>query len=130
MVGLTGLVLGISRGGLTGWGDPLVLGGLAPAIVLLPAFVLIEARSRAPMLDLDIFRNRMFAAATGAAFINGLSRFALMFVFVFYYQGAQGDDAITAGSSSRRWRSGCSSPRRWPACGPTATARARSPRSG
>ena len=39
----------------------------------------------------------MFAAATGAAFINGLSRFALMFVFVFYYQGAQGDDAITAG---------------------------------
>ena len=39
----------------------------------------------------------MFAAATGAAFINGLSRFALLFVFVFYYQGAQGDDPITAG---------------------------------
>ena len=49
------------------------------------------------MLDLSIFRNRMFAAATGAAFINGLSRFALLFVFVFYYQGAQGDDPITAG---------------------------------
>jgi EmrB/QacA subfamily drug resistance transporter len=97
VLGLTGLVLGISRGGLTGWGDPLVVGGLATGLVLLPAFVLIEARSRAPMLDLDIFRNRMFAAATGAAFINGLSRFALMFVFVFYYQGAQGDDAITAG---------------------------------
>ena len=39
----------------------------------------------------------MFSAATGAAFINGLSRFALMFVFVFYFQGAQGDDPITAG---------------------------------
>ena len=49
------------------------------------------------MLDLTIFRNRMFAAATGAAFINGLSRFALLFVFVFYFQGAQGDDPITAG---------------------------------
>ena len=49
------------------------------------------------MLDLTIFRNRLFAAATGAAFINGLSRFALMFVFVFYFQGAQGDDPITAG---------------------------------
>jgi EmrB/QacA subfamily drug resistance transporter len=97
VVGLTGLVYGISRGGLTGWGDPLVVGGLVVAAILLPAFVVIEARSRAPMLDLDIFRNRMFAAATGAAFINGLSRFALMFVFVFYYQGAQGDDAITAG---------------------------------
>ena len=49
------------------------------------------------MLDLSIFENRLFAAATGAAFINGLSRFALMFVFVFYFQGAQGDDPITAG---------------------------------
>ena len=49
------------------------------------------------MLDLTIFENRLFAAATGAAFINGLSRFALLFVFVFYFQGAQGDDPITAG---------------------------------
>jgi MFS family permease len=39
----------------------------------------------------------MLAAATGAAFINGLSRFALMFVLVFYFQGAQGDDPILAG---------------------------------
>jgi EmrB/QacA subfamily drug resistance transporter len=97
VVGLTGLVLGISRGGLSGWGDPLVLGGLLAAAVLLPLFVWIEHRGRAPMLDLTIFRNRLFAAATAAAFINGLSRFALMFVFVFYFQGAQGDDPITAG---------------------------------
>ena len=97
IAGLTGLVLGISRGGLSGWDDPIVIGGLAAAVVLLPAFVLIEHRSRAPMLDLSIFEDRLFAAATGAAFINGLSRFALMFVFVFYFQGAQGDDPITAG---------------------------------
>ena len=59
--------------------------------------MLIEHRGSAPMLDLTIFRNRLFAAATGAAFINGLSRFALMFIFVFYFQGAQGDDPIIAG---------------------------------
>src|SRR4051794_16470196 len=97
VTGLTGLVLGISKGGLSGWDNPAVIGGLAAAVVLLPAFVLIEYRGRAPMLDLDIFRNRLFAAATAAAFINGLSRFALMFLFVFYFQGAQGDDPITAG---------------------------------
>jgi EmrB/QacA subfamily drug resistance transporter len=97
VLGLTGLVYGISRGGLSGWSDPLVIGGLVAAALLLPLFVWIEHRGRAPMLDLTIFRNRMFAAATGAAFINGLSRFALMFVFVFYFQGAQGDDPITAG---------------------------------
>jgi EmrB/QacA subfamily drug resistance transporter len=97
VLGLTGLVYGISRGGISGWEDSLVIGSLAAATVLLPLFVLIEHRGRAPMLDLTIFRNRMFAAATGAAFINGLSRFALLFVFVFYFQGAQGDDPITAG---------------------------------
>ena len=49
------------------------------------------------MLDLTMFRNRLFAAATGAAFINGLSRFALMFVFVFYFQGVKGDSPVLAG---------------------------------
>ena len=41
--------------------------------------------------------NRLFAAASAAAFINGLARFALMFLFVFYYQGAQGNSPIDAG---------------------------------
>jgi len=95
--GLTGLTYGISKGGISGWNDPLVIGGLVIAAILLPLFVAIERRGRAPMLDLTIFENRLFAAATAAAFINGLSRFALLFVFVFYFQGAQGDDPITAG---------------------------------
>src|SRR5581483_5657244 len=97
VTGLTGLVLGISKGGIDGWGDPVVIGGLIAGAVLLPTFVLVEHRGAAPMLDLTIFRNRMFSAATAAAFINGLSRFALLFVFVFFFQGAQGDDPITAG---------------------------------
>jgi EmrB/QacA subfamily drug resistance transporter len=97
VVGLTGLVLGVSRGGISGWSDPLVVGGLAAALVLLPLWVIIERRSRAPMLDLAIFRNRLFAAASAAAFINGLARFALMFLFVFYFQGAQGNSPIQAG---------------------------------
>jgi EmrB/QacA subfamily drug resistance transporter len=97
LAGLTGLVYGISKGGLSGWSDPLVIWSLIAAAVLLPAFVLIERRASAPMLDLSIFKNRLFAAATAAAFINGLSRFALLFVFVFYFQGVMGDDPITAG---------------------------------
>jgi EmrB/QacA subfamily drug resistance transporter len=97
VAGLTGLTLAISKGGLTGWTGPVVVGGLVAAAVLLPLFIVVESRGRAPMLDLSIFQNRLFAAATGAAFINGLSRFALMFLFVFYFQGAQGDDPIIAG---------------------------------
>jgi EmrB/QacA subfamily drug resistance transporter len=97
LIGLTGLVFGISKGGIQGWDQPLVIGGLLAAAVLLPLFVVIESRVRAPMLDLTIFRNRLFAAASAAAFINGLARFALMFLFVFYFQGVQGNSPILAG---------------------------------
>jgi EmrB/QacA subfamily drug resistance transporter len=97
LTGLTGLVYGVSKGGISSWTEPIVIASLIVAVILLPLFVLIESRASTPMLDLTIFRNRMFSAATGAAFINGLSRFALLFLFVFYFQGVQGDDPITAG---------------------------------
>jgi MFS family permease len=58
---------------------------------------MIESHGRAPMLDLSLFRNRLFAAASAATFISGLTRFALMFLFVFYFQGAEGNSPITAG---------------------------------
>src|SRR4029077_3696802 len=51
VLGLTGLVLGVSRGGLSGWNDPIVIGGLISAVVLLPAWVLLALRVRAPPLD-------------------------------------------------------------------------------
>ena len=97
VVGLTGLVLALSKGGLSGWNNSLVIGGFIAAAILLPAFVLIERHGRAPMLDLSLFSNKLFSAASGAAFINGLSRFALMFLFVFYFQGPQGQSPIMAG---------------------------------
>src|SRR5262249_49869016 len=67
LVGLTGLVLGISKGGIEGWHGPVVIGGLIAAAVLLPLFVVIERHHPAPMLDLSIFRNRLFSAAAAAA---------------------------------------------------------------
>jgi MFS family permease len=97
VVGLTGLVLALSKGGLSGWMNALVISGFVAAVVLLPLFVLIERHGRAPMLDLALFSDRLFSAASGAAFINGLSRFALMFLFVFYFQGPQGQSPIMAG---------------------------------
>ena len=97
VIGLTGLVLGISKGGIEGWNGPMVYGGLIAAVIFLPVFVIVESRHKQPMLDLAIFKNRLFSAAAGASFLNGLARFSLMFLFVFYFQGVQGDTPITAG---------------------------------
>src|SRR4051794_24036083 len=49
VLGLTGLVLAVSKGGLSGWDDPVVIGGLIVAAILLPLFVLVERHGRAPM---------------------------------------------------------------------------------
>src|SRR6202008_3485736 len=51
----------------------------------------------ARLLDLSLFEDRLFSAASAAAFLNGLSRFSLMFLFVFYFQGPQGQSPIMAG---------------------------------
>ncbi len=97
LVGLTGLTLGLSDAGLDGWSAPLVIVGLLAAAVCLPLFVWVETRVRAPMFDLSLFRIRVYWASAAASFLNGLARFGLMFLFVFYFQGPQGDDALTAG---------------------------------
>jgi MFS family permease len=97
IAGLTGLVFALSKGSLSGWSDPMVVGGFVLAVVLLPAFVLIERHGRSPMLDLTMFKNRLFAAASATAFLNGFARFALTFLFVFYFQGPQGQSPIMAG---------------------------------
>src|SRR3978361_967583 len=49
------------------------------------------------MLDLAIFKDKLFAAAAATAFMNGFARFALTFLFVFYFQGPQGQSPIMAG---------------------------------
>ncbi|MGE0027244.1 MAG: MFS transporter [Thermoleophilia bacterium] len=97
LIGLTGLVLGLSDAGLDGWTAPMVLIGLAAAVIFIPLFVVAETRATSPMLDLSLFRIRIYWACAAAAFLNGLARFALMFLFVFYFQGPQQDDPITAG---------------------------------
>ncbi|MES1193736.1 MAG: MFS transporter, partial [Solirubrobacterales bacterium] len=65
VVGLTGLTYGISRGGIVSWNDAHTIIALALAAVLLPAFLVIERRAPSPMLDLTLFADRGFAAATG-----------------------------------------------------------------
>lgn len=97
VVGLTALTYGVSRGGLLSWTDAHTVVACVVGVILLPLFLVVEHRTREPMLDLTLFRDRGFSAATGAAFLAGLSRFSLTFVFVLYFQGALGDDPILAG---------------------------------
>ncbi|MBW8483193.1 MFS transporter [Actinomadura parmotrematis] len=64
--------------GRTGWTRPPVLALLTAAAVLLAAFALVEARHRAPMLDLALLRHRPFVLSVAAALITGLGIIGVM----------------------------------------------------
>ena len=60
------------------WTSPVVLALAVGAMVLLGAFVLVERRTAAPMLDLGLFRHPPFVAATVAALATGGGIIALL----------------------------------------------------
>ena len=61
--GLGGVVFGLIESQSNGFGDPLVLVSLALGAAALVAFVLVERRSREPMMPLSLFRSRNFSGA-------------------------------------------------------------------
>jgi EmrB/QacA subfamily drug resistance transporter len=97
LVGLSGLLLFLSMGGIEGWSSPMVVGGGIAFVVCLPLFLVIERRVAEPLLDLRLFRSRIFAICNLSQLLNATSRMGLLFLLVFYFQGPQQRDAVTAG---------------------------------
>lgn len=97
LIGILGLLIGLTQGGIKGWDSPEVVGGFVAAAVFLPAFLIVESRVKEPLLKLSLFRGRTFAFGNVSALLNSVSRFAVMFMFVFYFIGIDGYDHLMAG---------------------------------
>lgn len=97
LAGLTSLLLGLNKGADWGWGSPAVLGLLVGALLLLGIFVLIERRSPAPMLDLNLFRVPLFSTATAAAVLNYICIYSIIFLMPFYLIQGRGLNPAQAG---------------------------------
>ncbi len=95
--GLFLLVLGLLRGNEDGWGSAPIVAELGGAAVLLIAFVVIEARSKAPMLPLELLRSAPFTGAQLTAFAISGSFFAIYIYCSLYLQNVLGLSAIDAG---------------------------------
>ncbi len=85
-VGLTALVLALVEGNSWHWGSARVLSLLAVAAVGLTAFVVIELRSSAPMVDFGFFRSRTFLGTNLVAFIISFAMLAQFFFLALYMQ--------------------------------------------
>jgi EmrB/QacA subfamily drug resistance transporter len=57
--------------GTSGWLDPLVLAGLAVSATAFASFVWLELRSRSPLVEMRLFRDRAFSAANAVSLLTG-----------------------------------------------------------
>ncbi len=82
--GFFALVLGTSQVETSGWTAPATLGYLVAAFVLLTAFVVIQTRTRAPLLPLRVILDRRRGSALIALLLSSAGLFTV-FLFLPYY---------------------------------------------
>src|SRR5260370_26144262 len=80
-----------------GWTAARPLAGFAGSAVLLAAFIVRERRAAHPMLDVQLFRNMRFSAASGAVTVSFFTLFGFIFLITQYFQFVRGYGPLSTG---------------------------------
>jgi EmrB/QacA subfamily drug resistance transporter len=97
--GLSVLAYALLDASNAGWGSTKIVSLLALSVLLLGAFVVIELRSRAPLVPFRIFRSKTLTGANVVGILLGASLFSMFFFISLYMQQVLGYSAIHAGLS-------------------------------
>ncbi len=97
VLGVGALAYGLIEGGTRGWSSPPIIGSFTTAVLLLAAFVAVEARRRAPMLPLRLFRERLFTVSNTAMVVVGFALMGSTFFFSQFFVYVQGSSILRAG---------------------------------
>ena len=96
--GLVAVTYGLAQSGTAGTlASGSVLLPLLAGLALITAFVLRALRIERPLLDVRLFANRAFAAASVTTFCLGAALFGAMILMPLYFQLVRGEDAIHTG---------------------------------
>ena len=95
--GLFTLVFGLSRAETDGWGDPLTIGCLVAAALLLTGFVALQRRTREPLLPLRVVGDRDRGASFLAIGTASAGLFGLFLFLTYYLQLTKGFSAFETG---------------------------------
>ena len=95
--GLVVLVYAIVKAQAFGWGSPRTLGLGAIALALLAAFLVIERRSKTPLMRLSIFRIRTLSVADSSLLLVASAMFGMFFFASLYVQEILGYSPLRAG---------------------------------
>jgi EmrB/QacA subfamily drug resistance transporter len=96
-VGLTGVLLGLSMLAFPILSPPVTNTIFVIGLISLILFGIIEPRIKEPIVQLRLFRNRLFLMANLSGLLNGIARGAVLFLLIFFLQGPYGQDPLRAG---------------------------------
>ena len=97
IAGLTAVVWGLIEAPERGWTDPVILAAFAGGAAILAAFVAWERRVEQPMLQVGVFRNLRFSAASASITFVYFSLMGVMYFMTTYMQSVLGFSALDAG---------------------------------
>jgi EmrB/QacA subfamily drug resistance transporter len=97
IAGLTSVVWGLIEAPERGWTDPVILGAFVAGVAILAAFVAWERRAEHPMLEVSVFRNLRFSAASASITFVYFSLMGVMYFMTTYLQSVLGYSALEAG---------------------------------
>ena len=95
--GLTALVLALIQGNEWGWGSPQIVGLLAGSVVALTAWVFIELRVKAPIVEFRLFGSRNFVGTNIIALVVTFAMMSQFFFLALYLQDILGLSPLEAG---------------------------------
>ncbi len=98
--GLALLMYGISEGPFKSWGSPLIVGSITAGALMLAALIPVELRHPKPLIDMRLFKDRLFRSCTAVISLGSVAFLGVLFTCALFFQDGLGLSALQSGLST------------------------------
>ena len=91
------LMFGISDAPTRGWGNPLIDAAIGVGAVMIVAMIAVELRTKAPLVQLRLFSNRLFRSTSLVLILSVMAFLGVLFTVPLFFQLALGLSALQSG---------------------------------
>ncbi|QKS46485.1 MFS transporter [Paenibacillus cellulosilyticus] len=97
IVTIVALSYALMEGESYGWSSMVILGAFGLALAGMALFIVVEARSRTPLIPLQLFRSPSLTAGMSAGLLINIGLSGILFIIPMFFQQERGLSAHTAG---------------------------------
>jgi EmrB/QacA subfamily drug resistance transporter len=98
--GFAALMYGLSEGPAKGWASAGILGPIVIGAILIGVLIAVEKHTDRPMIDIKLFRDRMFGIANVLVTLTMTAFFGVLYLVPLFYQDGRGLSALGSGLST------------------------------